>query len=554
VRETAPEVTPLTARFIRAWALIGVLALVVWVAVEPFRPLAPPLRASLDEAARAAREAVAGRGFQVGPAWRVMPIADDGHGDSHRFVWDEGGRDRYASLLGRYLPTPRWLVRVATFEGDVADRAEEWTVLVNHRGQAERVAHQIPESRAAPSLDESAARQIALDAVQQTLALPASSLREVSVAPSKLAARTDWLFTFQDTTVETIPIRAAAPNAPANASAVRGEARIEVEIGGRDAVRVRPFVHVPEEWQRQQRGRDTLLRIIGILGAVLAGSTLVAAAGSGLVAWSHREFSRRIFVSLFVLFAVLSIVVAVNNWPTVTATLSTAQPYALQVWMRVGIGLVALLVPAALLGLAGGTLALEMPLRRQIPRTTAAILGMSLGFVVLAAAAATRAGGEPPWPDVSALGTFVPPLAAAIGRLPSLLLRTVTLMVLLSVVDHMSRGWTRQRVLLGLALIVAGAVLAAPPADTMLGWVVAAALVGVVFLCAYIFLLRFDMSIVPFAMATIVGASLLRDALSGTALGVAAGSIAGIVLAAVMAWWICGQLREARARQAAPPA
>ena len=34
-----------------------------------------------------------------------------------RFVWSEVGADSYRSLIGEYLPEPRWRVRYARFEG-----------------------------------------------------------------------------------------------------------------------------------------------------------------------------------------------------------------------------------------------------------------------------------------------------------------------------------------------------------------------------------------------------------------------------------------------------
>src|SRR5262245_65269041 len=119
-----------------------------------------------------------------------------------------------------------------------------------------------------------------------------------------------------------------------------------------------------------------------------------------------------------------------------------------------------------------------MPLRRIVPRATAALLGASLGVMVVAAGALTHRSSEPPWPDVSAYGTYVPLLAAAAGTIPSFLLRSVTMMVMLSTVDHLSHGWTRRRLLMGAALLLAGAVLGAPAADSLQAWMLAAGFAG----------------------------------------------------------------------------
>ena len=71
----------------------------------------------------------------------------------HRFVSETAGEASRASLIGLYLPKPRWRVRVATFEGDVADRAEEWRVFVSDRDTA-RITHTLPEARPGATLDE----------------------------------------------------------------------------------------------------------------------------------------------------------------------------------------------------------------------------------------------------------------------------------------------------------------------------------------------------------------------------------------------------------------
>jgi hypothetical protein len=305
-------------------------------------------------------------------------------------------------------------------------------------------------------------------------------------------------------------------------------------------------LHVPETWQRAQRGRDTVFRIIGLLSLVIAGSVLVAAAGGGLVAWSRREFAPRVFCMVFTVFAAFAGGSVINGWPATVASFSTAQPFSLQVLTRVGAGAVGLLMPAAIVALAAGTLPFEMPLRRIIPRATTALLGASLGLIVVAAGALMHRGSEPPWPDVSAYGTYFPLLAAATGTLPGLLLRSVTMMVMLSTVDHVTHGWTRRRLLMGIALMVAGAVLGAPAADSLQAWMMTAALSGTGLLCAYVFLLRHDVSMTPFVMATLVAAARVHDAFESGLSQVAAGSLLGIALIALTAWWLCGALRQAR--------
>ena len=206
---------------------LGALAVLVMMrgASNPYGPL-PVTRARAETLAR---EELRRRGVDLSPKWRVMALPDDGSGGAQQFVYETSGGERWRSLLGVYLPKPRWHVRVATFQGDVAERAEEWRVTVTADGEVRGVQHEVPEARPGASLDEAAARTRALTAVKARFGLDRGHVKEVSAKPTKQKARTDWSFTFTDTTV--------APLA-------QGEPRIDVDLAGDEltgvgAIRVR---------------------------------------------------------------------------------------------------------------------------------------------------------------------------------------------------------------------------------------------------------------------------------------------------------------------------
>ena len=175
----------------------------------------------------------------------MLPVPDDGSGGPHEFVSVTAGEERRRQLLGKYLPEPRWNVRIATFEGDVAERAEEWRVFVTKAGQVLRVEHTLPEARpGADARRERRARVARWPCWRGSSASTSASgqAREVSARPAKLKARTDWTFTFADTSLPPLP---------------QGELRIDVELAGDEVASVRRFVFVPEQWERQQRAAET---------------------------------------------------------------------------------------------------------------------------------------------------------------------------------------------------------------------------------------------------------------------------------------------------------
>src|SRR6185436_290308 len=235
---SVPQVA-MTPRARTAWLALGGVGLVAVVAaIVATRP--HTLTATRAHAEAVTRQAIAERRVQLGPGWRVMPVPLDGGGSTHEFVAETAGEARRQELIGKYLPAPGWSVRAATFQGDVADRAEEWGAVVAASGELRRLQHQVPEARPGASLSESEARAIAVRALGERRGLDVGrgQAKEVSATSAKQKARTDWTFTFADTTIAPLP---------------QGEPRIAVEIAGDEVASARPYTFVPEDWDRRQR-------------------------------------------------------------------------------------------------------------------------------------------------------------------------------------------------------------------------------------------------------------------------------------------------------------
>ena len=262
----------------------------------------------------------------AGPAVQGHPpSADDGAGGAHQFISETAGEPRRKALVGSYLPKPRWMVRVATFDGDVVQRAEEWQLFVTDTREAWPIAHELPEARPGASLDEGAARQRALEAIAARWHFGRRArriAREISATPQKLAARTDWTFTFVDQTVPKLP---------------QGEPRITVGLSGDEVTSVGRTVFVPETWRRAQEATDARNSILqGVSGLIPAG-LLLSAAVLGMLAWSRGRYAPRLFFAAAAQSLLASLAGLANQWPALLAAMSTAQPLQIQIWMLVGI-------------------------------------------------------------------------------------------------------------------------------------------------------------------------------------------------------------------------
>jgi hypothetical protein len=544
----APEAEPempaaaryeISGRVVRAWLALGVVSALICGWALFTRERAGVMPVSRQQAADAARRAVEARGAKLGPAWRVMAFPDDGSGAPHEFVHDTAGEDRRRSLLGTYLPKPRWRVRMATFEGDVAERAEEWLVVVRDTGEVGGIRHTLPEGRPGASLDEAAARSLAHGGLANSFRLDAArgDTREVSARPTKQKARTDWTFTFVDTTVPAFP---------------QGEPRIDVVIAGDEVTATPRYVFVPEEWERKGRSAEIRNLVLQILSSVVFGGLLVATAVTGVMAWSRRRYAPALFFAAAATMLLVSIAKAANLWPTTEANLQTALPLPIQIGGVIGIGLVGLTIISSLIGLALGGVPHRLRGEGNRSNKTALMLGIAVGLFGAALAAISALLRTPAWahaPELDPLGSFVPFIAVVLDPVPGLMTRMAVVLSVLLTIDLLTLGWTRRRPLGLVALLVVGFLAAGAPLGAHLsGWLAAGLVMSVGLAVAYVTVVRADVTMVPISLGTMVVIGALAQGLQRPFPGALPASVIAALVVAVVAWWWFGALRRRRAR------
>ncbi len=533
----------LPARLQAALPLVGAAGVILWALTTSFRPDAPPLAGS-DAGARAASRAhLSGRGVELGPEWRELSNVEAPLGLQDRFVWSEGGPEAYRELLGRYLPLPRRLVRYARFEGDVAERAEEYLVFIGPDGAVQRLSHTLPEGRAGSQLEEDAARAIALAAVRAEHGLEAEALEEVSADPSQLPARRDWSFVFRD--------RAGYPLAS-------GEARIHVRVAGDEVVERGRFVHVPEDWEREQRRRQGVTGVVQIACTVTLVLLFAAGAVLAVVRWSRGGFAAATFGIFFALMAVLGAVQLGNGFRPLSSQFDTAQPWTLQVAIVVIGGLVAVAAVAAASALLVGLAHRWLPPQPTADRRSSVAAGLGLGAVVAglgAASAALAPSPMPDWPSVAGAADSFPALAAALGPLESWLMGTALLLVVVAAVNAVTEGWRRRRGAAAALLLALGPVVAGSEGvESLPRWLAEGLLIGLLLLAVWVLVLRHRPALVPLATAAgaILGA--LRQAVVAPFPGAAGGAFAGAVLVlAASIWWMARIGSDAAPRPGSDP-
>ncbi len=428
------QVDPSWLRRRRLLPVLGIVGLLMWFAYSPLQPTSMPLYLERAEALLAAENALLARGIKLGADWQRFSLALQKHPESVDFVWREGGASAYAKLLGTYLPPPMWKVRFVRLSGEVAERAEEWEVGVENGrdGKAGRqiaphiryIEHHLPEARAEQSLAVAQARLLAHDVLRERFQFQPSNVVEVSAEEIKRPNRKDWRFTFADR--QNFPLKI-------------GEARIQIDVAGAEVSFAGRYVHVPEEWQRKERERGLMMKLMrGIV--MLAVVALATALGVAALKRSFAgQFHRKNFVIVASIVFVLEAIKRANAWQSLAMEINTTDPLASQLWVQAGSLLLGWLALSLLLGMLAGIatyrpnqaeLGAETGSKLILPSIALACLyaGLSAGFSLL------NQFDHPPTYNIAALNQVSPMLAAicngAIAALSKLALLTCALRLL----------------------------------------------------------------------------------------------------------------------------
>jgi hypothetical protein len=530
VEIVTPQHGTLPARAKTVWLVLGVISLMVVIVGAFSRPPAGGLSANRHDAEKAARDMLTRRGASLGDQWHVMPVPNNGSVGPHEFVSETAGEERRRELLGTYLPSPRWSVRVASFDGDVADRAEEWQVLVTAEGEARSFRHTLPEGRSGASLDEKAARGLAKKALAERFgASSAMGMKEISARPSKLKARTDWTFTFVDTTIPPLP--------------EKGEPRVAVEIAGDEVAAAGRFVFVPEEWQRLARAADTRNLILQVLAAVVFGSILATSGVFGMIAWSRRRYTARLFFAAAGVMFLVRLVQEINDWPATLAGLPTFAPLKITVPGVAATGLVGLAIIAVLVGLPMG----HLRPTSAVPVRDAERVAVSAGLFGGMAAAVAGWLMTPAWarfPDVASYGTLVPLLQTALNPIAPSLTQTATVLALCLGLERLTASWSRRRGLAIMAVAIVGFLtVGAPIGGAVTGWAAAGLVMAAAAAVIYATVIRFDLAVIPLTVATALAVQAIGIGAQRPFPGALVGAIAGAALTMFVGWWLFRALR-----------
>ncbi|MEE9166713.1 MAG: type II CAAX endopeptidase family protein [Candidatus Neomarinimicrobiota bacterium] len=481
---------PATVRLV---PLAGLVGLVLWFGFTDFRTDAPRLTISRGDATALAEEALSETGMELPENARTLNGIEGRVDQRDRFVWQTGGRELYEELMGEHLEPPHWRIRFVQFEGDVAERAEEFQAFVAGDGEVFRIRHQLPEAQEGASLSEEKARILAHTAIENLYGMDPAKLKKVSAEESRRPNRRDWLFTFADTV-----------NYPLS----EGEARIAIEISGDNIGDSRKYVHVPEDWARGERNRNNLTGILVLFCSIILIVALVTGIVGAVVRWSRKDFSVRVFAAFGTVLFGLGVISIINGWPATKARFSTAEPVSNQMFTAIAFPLLGILFLSIGVALLIGLIHNWKREEPDLDWGRAAVWGISSGAFALGVSsliARVAPSLEPRWAEYASLGSYIPFLAAGMQPVVQYVTATTVLLIIFVTMDRFTRGWTKKKVTASAALVFMGVIITGSGSiDNLWFWIVSGLELGALLLLAYLFVLRFHLALVPLIVGTMM--------------------------------------------------
>ncbi len=527
VEPTTPVETTTTIRkSLNLWfGLVGFVALVAWFFFTSFENAAPPLNVSRSKAEKIADAELAARDIALGADWKQLSRVEAPLNENDRFIWQQEGDSVYSALINSYLGGPHWFVRYATFEGDVAARAEEYSVKVM-RADKWDFSHTLPEKAPGDSLDEASARGLAETAVAERFDADPLKLKLVSATPSKLENRTDWRFVWADT---------------ANHPLESGECRLVVQLSGSEVTSSYQMVYVPEEWSRAEREKNNLRTILDYIMGAAPILLLVVALVFAIISWSRKKFNLRLFLKLAILITFVTVLNVVNSWPSVKSMFVTAAPWMHQSLIAIIFSALGAVVVGVTLGMVNGYIrATRLSIDNQSVKPVAAL---GAGVLIVAAATVVHSFApslSPTWARYSALGSRWPILDIALGSIVTLFVMGTAFLIIFSVADRFTHAWSRRKIITAVIIFVLGFVLTDVSASgTIAFWLLNGAVKGVLLLLSFVLIFRHRLSLTPLIYLPVLVLKDVKHFVLDAYPGAQIGSVSSIaILIVVTLFWI----------------
>jgi len=506
-------------RYLYVFAILGIISILQYSSPN-YSNL--KLEINRTEAIDLSQKYLIENNISLDESWITLSQFYSGKIDSDdRFIWESEGQKIYATILGTYINNAQWNIRFVRFEGDLNDKTEEYSVLIDHDGTLNQIRHKLPENREGARLNEETARILAINHISKTFDLTSDNIKEISFEPSNLPNRDDWTFIYQD--VSTLELSSD------------GELRIKVNISGDEITSTNRFIHLPEDWEREDKNNETFLNLFRIACFFSIVLLIIYAGGLSIAKWSKGSFNLSNFKVALSLFLTLGIFNIVNEYPSTISGFSTAQPFMNQLLSSLGGDLIftflIIFLLSSIIGYSSTTLAKPTHYFSILD-----ILLISVSIIGLMQVVSNIEQLAPIWINMNTLNTYSSIFGQVNSSIYSLFNKSIILLFIVSLSNKLTDfGRTRHYIyvliIITFITAVTGIELGSGSGITTVSqWLYIAFGTSLIVIVLYKSCLTHDITIIPMIVALIIGIELAIDTATSAYPSIFLGNVISVVI------------------------
>ncbi len=491
LKEDVVRAPKFSLKFIIPLLISAVLVLALWILSSDFKTLIPGPEIDKYSAKHLAMNNLTAHNLDSLKNWSILCCIDDKITQQDRFIWQEGREKLYRELLGSYLAPPAWKIRFVRFDGPVSERAEEIRIIVFKKDTIFRFTHKLPENRDGAELSSEQAMDLAFIAISEIYNLNPELLKEISAKPVDLPNRNDWIFTFEDTTGYPLEF---------------GAKRIDIKISGNIVVDTRRYIHVPEEWARNERNLNNISGIIKTIATTFFISLLVTGFILSIINWNRKKYSTKAFAVISLIILIINIFVFINRWQCTISKFSTAVPFINQVFTSIAFFSISTIFVSLSFGLLSGFVLKLKSVQDQINGNKSIFTGVAIGIIITGISTfiiSIFPSLKPYSPDFTYLGSFFPVLSIITRPLIQYILSVVFILFIFKSINVLSQGFRKKRILSIFLLILISIVISGVNlTSSVISWISSGLIIGIIIVLLYIFYIRYQISSIPIIIGT----------------------------------------------------
>lgn len=296
------------------------LAAAIWELFSIHQVISP-INIGKMEAESIAKKELQRNGFNLSDDWKVISDTEtqnlegkdilngnEGFSDEN-FIGFEGEKS-YKLLLGGYINPIKWHVRFIRVKGNIDERAEEFNVYITGRNGVVNVQHIVPKNKAGENLSKEKAKEILVKAVNSKYGIDFNNLKEISSDEIKLSRRTDWSFALED---DSIKLRIYKPE-------------IRAVVSENEILVMERTLRLPEGIKGELFKKDVYKVLLGALLLLPLVLIVIVTSVKAIIAWTKADLSKKIFIRIFMILLILNFAAIPLNISTIEMGFSTAEP------------------------------------------------------------------------------------------------------------------------------------------------------------------------------------------------------------------------------------